>query len=123
MWLLFCLLLLLLPLLLLLLFFARADGDFTLMSKGRTPTSAVEDKVVWITGASQGIGEALAKEYARLGAKLILSSRRPFELERVKSELVGKRVASQLLENEFHSKSSVLVHGPRKKHWDFYVSL
>ncbi|CAM6033981.1 unnamed protein product [Sphagnum compactum] len=93
MWLLFCLLLLLLlllPLLLLLLFFARADGDFTLMSKGRTPTSAVEDKVVWITGASQGIGEALAKEYACLGAKLILSSRRPFELERVKSELVGK---------------------------------
>ncbi len=68
-------------------------------------------------------GEALAKEYARLGAKLILSSRRQFELERVKSELVGKRVASELLENEFHSKSSVLVHGPRKKHWDFYVSL
>jgi hypothetical protein len=57
MWLLFCLLLLLLlPLLLLLLFFARADGDFILMTKGRTPTSAVEDKVVWITGASQGIG-------------------------------------------------------------------
>jgi dehydrogenase/reductase SDR family protein 7 len=108
---------------LLLLFFARADGDFILMTKGRTPTSAVEDKVVWITGASQGIGEALAKQYACLGAKLILSSRRPFELERVKSELVGKRVASELLENEFHSKSSVLVHGPCTKHWDFYVSL
>jgi hypothetical protein len=68
-------------------------------------------------------GEALAKEYACLGAKLILSSRRPSELERVKSELVGKRVASELLENEFHSKSSVLVHGPCTKHWDFYVSL
>ena len=42
-------------------------------------------KVVWITGASGGIGEALALIASEQGAKLILSARRVDELERVRS--------------------------------------
>jgi dehydrogenase/reductase SDR family protein 7B len=42
------------------------------------------NKVVWITGASSGIGEALAYAFSFREAKLILSSRRYDELERVK---------------------------------------
>ena len=42
------------------------------------------DKIVWITGASSGIGEALSYAFAFEGAKLILSGRRTEELERVK---------------------------------------
>ncbi|MEM7109658.1 MAG: SDR family oxidoreductase [Bacteroidota bacterium] len=45
----------------------------------------LEDKVIWITGASSGIGEALAYELTKKGCKLILSARRIEELERVKS--------------------------------------
>ncbi len=46
--------------------------------------SSLVNKVVWLTGASSGIGEALAYQLASSGAKLILSSRRKDELERVK---------------------------------------
>jgi len=42
------------------------------------------DKVVWVTGASSGIGEALAMAFSREGAQLVLSSRNEQELERVR---------------------------------------
>ncbi|MFO0477565.1 MAG: SDR family NAD(P)-dependent oxidoreductase [Bacteroidota bacterium] len=42
-----------------------------------------KNKIVWITGASSGIGEALVYEFAKHGAKIILSARRENELLRV----------------------------------------
>lgn len=50
---------------------------------GDAPRSAYAGKVVWITGASQGLGEELALHLASLGARLILSSRREATLESV----------------------------------------
>lgn len=49
-----------------------------------------QDKIVWITGASSGIGEALAYQFANEGAKLIISSRREQELQRVKQNIRGE---------------------------------
>ncbi len=45
-----------------------------------------KDQVVWITGASSGIGEGLAQVFHREGAEIILSARREAELERVKAQ-------------------------------------
>ncbi|HEX5170016.1 MAG TPA: SDR family oxidoreductase [Cyclobacteriaceae bacterium] len=47
--------------------------------------SSLENKVVWITGASSGIGEALAYEFSKKGSRLILSARRKDELQRVQN--------------------------------------
>ncbi len=43
-----------------------------------------KDKVIWITGASSGVGEALVYAFNNEKAQLIISSHEPEELERVK---------------------------------------
>lgn len=48
-----------------------------------------KDQVVWITGASSGIGEGLAYAFHREGAHLVLSARRAGELDRVKTACEG----------------------------------
>lgn len=53
------------------------------------------DKVVWITGASSGIGEAIAIEMAAKGARLIVSARREAELERVKAACVSAGASAE----------------------------
>ena len=54
-----------------------------------------EGKIIWITGASSGIGECLVYSFIRRGATVIASSNEPTELERVKKncgDLSGKVV-------------------------------
>jgi NADP-dependent 3-hydroxy acid dehydrogenase YdfG len=46
-------------------------------------------KVIWITGASSGIGEALTKIFARCGAKMVLSARTEAGLQRVRNECIA----------------------------------
>jgi short-subunit dehydrogenase len=53
------------------------------------PTASFAHRVVWITGASSGIGESLAHAFARRGARLVLSARRRDELDRVASTCTG----------------------------------
>jgi short-subunit dehydrogenase len=47
--------------------------------------------VIWITGASSGIGEELAKQYAEKKYNLVLSARNEKELERVKGNCKGAK--------------------------------
>lgn len=71
------------------------DCDFILKFHeqfGAKPEEKLRGKVVWITGASSGIGENLTYELAKCGCKLVLSARRKEELERVKAKCIGKLI-------------------------------
>ena len=48
---------------------------------------SLKDRVVFITGASSGIGAACARGFAREGAKLLLAARRVDRLESRTAEL------------------------------------
>ena len=45
--------------------------------------------VAIITGAGQGIGEAIAKAYARAGAKLVITGRTMSKLEAVAEQIIA----------------------------------
>lgn len=52
-----------------------------------TPTDFVASKVVLITGASSGIGEATARMLAANGAKVVLGARRTDRLQKIVTEI------------------------------------
>lgn len=60
----------------------------------------IKDKVVIITGASSGIGEATAKLLASKGAKIVLGARREDKLEQIADEILlsGGQVVYQALD-------------------------
>lgn len=50
----------------------------------------LKDKVILITGASMGIGEATARKLAKMGAKLVLAARSIDKLDHLAKELSGR---------------------------------
>jgi len=79
--------------LLVLIFFSDCDLTLKLAERFGAPLSSLQGKVVWIIGASTGIGEYLAYELVANGAKVILSGRRQTELIRVKNQclVIGEK--------------------------------
>ncbi len=55
------------------------------------------NKIIWITGASSGIGEALCYELNKAGAKLIISSRRSDGLYQVKQKCAKSQIDVHVL--------------------------
>jgi len=54
--------------------------------------------VILITGASAGLGEEMARQFAALGYDLALCARRTDRLERLRDELTGRRVSIRELD-------------------------
>lgn len=54
--------------------------------------SGFAEQVAWITGASSGIGAALARELSRRGAAIVLSGRDMARLEQVAKDLAGEHL-------------------------------
>jgi len=73
------------------------DSDIELFVKEKLgkSISSLQGKVIWITGASSGIGKQLAIVLAENNVKLCISARRIAELERVKEECLLKATKLQ----------------------------
>jgi dehydrogenase/reductase SDR family member 7B len=74
----------------------------------------VKNKIIWLTGASSGIGEGLAIALAKQGAKLILSARQEGKLIQLKQQLTNSdlhRVVPLDLADStnFNSRLSVII--------------
>lgn len=64
----------------------------------------MQDKVVVITGASGGIGEAVAGEVAKRGARVVLAARRQAELDRVAARTGGLAVIADVAKRADHER-------------------
>ena len=88
----------------------------------------IQDQVIWLTGASSGMGEALAYQLAAKGGKLILSARREAELQEVAQKCRRQGVTeiqilpidltqSEILRSKaeqavkFYGKVDIVIHG------------
>ena len=78
----------------------------------------LKGKVAIITGAGQGIGEAIAKAYASEGAKVIITGRTMAKLEAVAGQIIDAggevRCLEALAGNRGHAEKTV---GAAISHW------
>ena len=82
---------------------------------GRSPKEDImqniKDKVVVITGASSGLGEATARALAKNGAKLVLGARRMDRLKALSSELsLGDKAAVQTDVSDYAQVKHLVDH-------------
>lgn len=57
----------------------------------------IKNKVVIVTGASSGIGEATARQFGREGARLVLAARRVDRLEALAKEIAALNTGAEIL--------------------------
>lgn len=67
----------------------------------------IENKVVAITGASSGLGEATARHLAKLGAKVVLGARREDKLEKIVTDILAAGGAAEFRVTDVTKASDV----------------
>jgi NADP-dependent 3-hydroxy acid dehydrogenase YdfG len=63
-------------------------------------TQSLKDKVVIITGASSGVGEAAARQFAKAGAHVVLAARSANKIAALADDLGGLAVATDVTRSE-----------------------
>ena len=81
------------------------------------------NKVVWVTGASSGIGEALARMLLSKGAKVILSARREAELIRVAREATMNEGSAHILPLDLSELGALPAKGQQATQWQGHVDV
>jgi 3-oxoacyl-[acyl-carrier protein] reductase len=66
-----------------------------------------ETKVIWVTGGSSGIGQAIAKNFAKINCKVYISSRRNTELERTAKQFSKEKLKVYSLPCNVASETNV----------------
>jgi len=69
----------------------------------------LEDRVVLITGGSRGLGLLMAREFGRLGARVILAARDEAELQRAQHDLRSQEISATILVADIATESQ--AHG------------
>jgi NAD(P)-dependent dehydrogenase (short-subunit alcohol dehydrogenase family) len=65
----------------------------------------LEDRVVLITGGSRGLGLLMAREFGRLGARVILAARDEAELQRAQHDLRTQDISATILVADIATES------------------
>ncbi|XP_043285656.1 dehydrogenase/reductase SDR family member 7 [Venturia canescens] len=78
--------------------FLDSDVELAFYEKWGRPIESLRGKVVWITGASSGIGEHLAYTLAKVDCKLVLTARRENLINEVKEKCL--RINANLKETD-----------------------
>lgn len=69
---------------------------------------SLKNKIVFITGASSGIGKSCAEQFAAFGARLIISARRTDRIKKLAAELIQKNQVDVLpIELDVRNKKMV----------------
>src|SRR6185295_12472466 len=59
-------------------------------------SASLQGKVVIVTGASSGVGEAAARQFAKAGAKVVLAARSTGKIEALAREIGGLAVSTDV---------------------------
>jgi short-subunit dehydrogenase len=82
-----------------------------------------KNKVVWVTGASSGIGEALARLLLSHGAKVILSGRRQRELQRVVREARANDENARVLPLDLSDLDALPSRAEQASQWQGHIDV